>query len=104
MDEGPRRADAVAGGDSATRSERHRSDRPNRHEGENGGKPRRDKRRGSDPRGEREDLAGSKKSRKFDKPQRRSETEAERPRREAKPFDPDSPFAALAVLKERQDK
>ena len=102
------------GGRSGDRA--HRDRRPRRTQNEGDGKPgeqgQRKPRR--DRNGAASDANGSddgnkagrrqKPDKRSGKP-RRNEGDTGRPRRESnKPFDPDSPFAALAVLKDRQGK
>ena len=106
------------GGRSGDRSQRDRRPRRAQADGEAGERPERHGRSGpkrdkdgDETRGERR---GKPRKPKFDKGQnrgsdkgadkrRRDDGGNDRPQRD-KPFDPDSPFAALAVLKERQQK
>ena len=106
------------GGRSGDRSQRDRRPRRAQADGDAGERPERHNRSGpprdndgDEARGERR---GKSRKPKFDKGQnrgndkgpdkrRRDDAGTDRPQRD-KPFDPDSPFAALAVLKERQQK
>ncbi len=103
-DRRPRRAPAE-GGESGNqqRQQGRREDGRNRQNGGQRGEDSRPQARDGRPDGKPNRRPDRRKQRDFDKP-RRQEGDDTRQRRPDKPFDPDSPFAALAVLKERQDK
>lgn len=97
-DRRPRRAEAVKDTESSEPADRPaRTEHRNRHDG----LPRKDRRNGGPPDEDRRE--GGRQGKRFDKPRHQSGPAAVRPPRD-KPIDPDSPFAALAVLKERQNK
>ena len=105
----PRRpeAEGEAGGERPARGDHHpRHGHGQGHgqgQGHGHGGPRKDRDNRPDARGEGEHR-DNRKGKSFDKPRNsKPRPDAPRPRAD-KPFDPDSPFAALAVLKERDSK